>query len=389
MSEQKKYKPSHLAGNNSDCPKTETVKKNRKMEKTEKTKRRSVRVPKAAGVTIVILFLIMAGCYFTFHYFYSRLNISAKGEELQFEAEDDWKNELSDEVLSDIDKYLQENLENEVDWDYAAADVMNILLIGVDNDYAPSMNDRGNADGLIIVSINRTTKQVVLTSLMRDIYVSVPAGYNTKITLSYHYGGTQVLIDTIEKNFGIPVDNYILVNYLNIVELVDAVGGLYMDVTSDELFWMESKIKNLNQLMDLPEEANLIDPSEAGRLLLNGVQIAAYMRIRYAGDGDFDRTERAREVLLGLKDRAMEMSATELLNFANTVLPMITTDLSQSQTLSLITNAPTYMGYDMVSNRIPIDDSWYFADINGSVVVIDFPANREFLYRSVYDGDIS
>lgn len=386
MPDQKKYKPSHLAEDNRERTKAETAEKNKK---TEKIKRHGGRIPKAVWITITILILLLAGFYLVFHYFYSRLNISAVGEEVQFEAEDDWKDQLSDELLGDLDKYLQESLENEADWDYSAADVMNILLIGVDNDYAPGMNDRGNADGLIIVSINKTTKQVILTSLMRDIYVSVPAGYNTKITLSYHYGGTQVLIDTIEKNFSIPIDNYILVNYFNIIELVDAVGGLYMDVTSDELYWMESKIKNLNQLLDLPEEANYISPTEEGTILLNGVQTAAYMRIRYAGDGDFDRTERAREVLLGLKDRAMEMSATEFLNFANTVLPMITTDLSQSQTLSLITNAPTYMGYDMVSNRIPIDDSWYYADINGSVVVIDFSVNRDFLYRSVYGGDAS
>lgn len=351
----------------------------------EKRKR---RIPIGVWIVAVILVLIIGGSYLTFSYFYSRLNTGA-GDERRLTVDDSWKSLLSEALLGDIDKGLQSNLESETDWDYNAADVTNILLIGVDNDYAPGMDDRGNADGLIIVSINKTTKQVVLSSLMRDIYVSVPDKYNTKITLAYHYEGTQALIDTIEANFGIPIDNYVLVNYLNVIDIVDAVGGLTMDVDRDELYWMESKIRNLNQLLGLPGDANLIDPSEAGTLLLNGVQTAAYMRIRYAGDGDFDRTERAREVLLGLKDKAANMSATELLSFANMVLPMITTDISQMRALSLIMSAPTYLGYEMVSNRIPVDDSWYFADINGSVVVVDFSVNREFLYRSIYEGSTS
>lgn len=382
MAHKNNYKPGHLT--ESENSKTQTKKADVKKKK-EKRKR---RIPIGVWIAVAVLVLIIGGSYLTFSYFYSRLNTSL-GDEDRLNVDDSWKSLLSDALLGDLDKELQRNLESGSDWDYNAADVTNILLIGVDNDYAPGMDDRGNADGLIIVSINKTTKQVVLSSLMRDIYVSVPDKYNTKITLAYHYEGTQTLIDTIEANFGIPIDNYVLVNYLNVIDIVDAVGGLTMDVDSDELYWMESKISNLNQLLGLPGDANLIDPSQAGTLLLNGVQTAAYMRIRYAGDGDFDRTERAREVLLGLKDKAADMSVTELLSFANMVLPMITTDISQVRALSLIMSAPTYLGYEMVSNRIPIDDSWYFADINGSVVVVDFSVNREFLYRSIYEGNAS
>ena len=81
-----------------------------------------------------------------------------------------------------------------------ATGVKNILLIGVDNDYAPGMDELGNADGLMIASINPKTRQVVLTSLMRDIRVQVPDSYKTKLTLSYHYGGTQQLIDTAKAH---------------------------------------------------------------------------------------------------------------------------------------------------------------------------------------------
>ena len=358
----------------------------RRMEEKKTKKKR--RVPLAIWIVAALMLLIICGSYFGVSYFYSRMNIQALAseKESQIAVDDSWKELISNEELGDIDKKLQENLESESDWDYSAANVTNILLIGVDNDYALGMNERGNADGIIIASINKTTKQVVLTSLMRDIYVSVPGAYNTKLTLTYHYGGTQVLIDTIEANFGIPIDNYILVNYLNVIDIVDAVGGLTFDVSADELFWMDEKIRNLNELLGLDGNANLIDPSQAGTLLLNGVQTAAYMRIRYAGNGDFDRTERTRNVLMGLKDKAMGMGVTELVSFANVILPMITTDLSQGKAVGLVMNAPTLLGYKMVSNRVPVDDSWYFADLDGAVVIIDFPVNREFLSRSIYEG---
>ena len=264
----------------------------------------------------------------------------------------------------------------------------NILLIGVDNDNLSGLDDRGNADGLMILSINKNTKQVVLSSLMRDILASVPGeGYKTKLTLAYHYAGTQALIDTIETNFGVPIDNYIMVNYLSVIDIVDAVGGLELELTQDELYWMQPKIQNLNTLLGQDENANLIDPSQEGTLLLNGIQTAAFMRIRYAGDGDFDRTERARTVLMALADKARDLKMTEMLSLADRMLPQITTDLSQTRILSLLMSLPKYLGYDMVSNRIPAGDSWYYDNnSNGSFVVIDYSVNREFLYRSIYEG---
>ena len=271
-----------------------------------------------------------------------------------------------------------------------ATGVKNILLIGVDNDYAPGMDELGNADGLMIASIHPKTHQVVLTSLMRDIRVQVPDSYRTKLTLSYHYGGTQQLIDTIEYNFGVPIDNYVLVNYISVVNIVDAVGGLTMDVTADELYWMDDKIRSVCELVGASYEDNMLSTDQAGELELNGIQTAAFLRIRYAGNNDFERTERARRVVLGLKDKAAAMSLTELDSFANTVLPYITTDLTQTDIISLLLRFPALIRYDMISDRIPIEGSyWLTNDANGSFVDIDYDANKEHLQSSIYDGELS
>lgn len=371
MSHKDDYRPSHLAASENSKMNPEPA----ESEKKHSMARRRCVHP-AVWVTVVLLIVLMGGSYLGFRYFYSRLNVSH------------WENIVGTWQGEKADTDVGDDLPAGENWDYDVSDVTNILLIGVDNDNLEGLEDRGNADGLMILSVNKSTKQVVLSSLMRDVKVSVPgAGYKTKLTLVYHYEGLGTLIDTIEQNFGIPIDNYVMVNYLSVVDVVDAMGGIELEVSSDELYWMKPKIINLNELLGQDADANLIDPSQAGTLTLNGIQTAAFLRIRYAGDGDFDRTGRARTVLMALANKAKELNVVEIFSLADRVLPQITTDLSQSGALSLLLNMPKYLGYDMVSNRIPIDDSWYFENSNnGSFVIIDLPVNREFLYRSIYEG---
>lgn len=371
MSHKDDYRPSHLAASENSKMNPEPAESEKKHAKTRRR-----RVHPAVWVTVVLLIVLVGGSYLGFRYFYSRLNVSH------------WENIVGTWQGEKADTDVGDDLPAGENWDYDVSDVTNILLIGVDNDNLEGLEDRGNADGLMILSVNKGTKQVVLSSLMRDVKVSVPgAGYKTKLTLVYHYEGLGTLIDTIEQNFGIPIDNYVMVNYLSVVDVVDAMGGIELEVNSDELYWMKPKIINLNELLGQDADANLIDPSQAGTLTLNGIQTAAFLRIRYAGDGDFDRTGRARTVLMALADKAKELNVVEIFSLADRVLPQITTDLSQSGALSLLLNMPKYLGYDMVSNRIPIDDSWYFENSNnGSFVIIDLPVNREFLYRSIYEG---
>lgn len=371
MSHKDDYRPSHLAASENSKMNPEPA----ESEKKHSMARRRCVHP-AVWVTVVLLIVLMGGSYLGFRYFYSRLNVSH------------WENIVGTWQGEKADTDVGDDLPAGENWDYDVSDVTNILLIGVDNDNLEGLEDRGNADGLMILSVNKSTKQVVLSSLMRDVKVSVPgAGYKTKLTLVYHYEGLGTLIDTIEQNFDIPIDNYVMVNYLSVVDVVDAMGGIELEVNSDELYWMKPKIINLNELLGQDADANLIDPSQAGTLTLNGIQTAAFLRIRYAGDGDFDRTGRARTVLMALADKAKELNVVEIFSLADRVLPQITTDLSQSGALSLLLNMPKYLGYDMVSNRIPIDDSWYFENSNnGSFVIIDLPVNREFLYRSIYEG---
>jgi LCP family protein required for cell wall assembly len=264
--------------------------------------------------------------------------------------------------------------------------VTNLLLIGVDNDTAAGWEDRGNADGLMLVSINEKRGRIVLTSLMRDVRVQVPDAYRTKLTLVYHDGGVPLLIDTIEQSFGVEIDGYALVNYLSVIEIVDAVGGLELELTADEAYYMDTKIQNLCELTGASYEANRLKQPGGGKVLLNGLQTAAYLRIRYAGNGDFDRTERARRVLLAIKDKAAENGIRGVKELMDTALPCISTNLSGKAITALGVKLPKLLGYEMRSERIPADGTWRYAEESyGSFVDIDLEANRAYLHRSIYD----
>lgn len=262
-------------------------------------------------------------------------------------------------------------------------DVMNILLIGVDNDNLAGMEARGNADGLMLLSVNTKTKQIVLTSIMRDISIKVPDKYRTKITLVYRDFGTETLIDTIEYNFGITIDNYALVNYLNVIEIFDALGGLDMEISKGEINGMNSKMDNLNSLTGDPKGTDFLSAEDEGMTHLNGKQIAALLRIRNVGGNDEGRTERARKIILAAKDRVSEMGLVELNSFSDVVLKNITTDITANEALGLLAQVPAYLKYEFVSNRIPIDGS-YTSD--GSYIYVDYEENIAALHKAVF-GD--
>ena len=264
--------------------------------------------------------------------------------------------------------------------------VTNIPLIGVDNDNASGWEELGNADGLMIASVNENSRRIVLTSLMRDIRVQVPDSYRTKLTLVYHDGGVPLLIDTIEKNFGIEIDGYVLVNYLSVIQVVDAVGGIETELSAEEIYYMDVKIQNLCQLTGAPYEENRISSQEGGVFCLNGIQTAAYLRLRYAGNADFERTERARHVLTALRDKAAEDGISGGKRLMDAALPCVTTNLSGSALTALTFRIPALLRYEIRSERIPVDGTWRFSEEGyGSFVDIDFEENARQLQSSIYE----
>ena len=262
--------------------------------------------------------------------------------------------------------------------------VTNILLIGADNDVGSGMDSPGNADGLVIVSINDAKKQITLTSLMRDIRVIKPNGHATKLTIAYHDGGPELLIECIERNLEIDIDNYVLLTYHDIVKIVDAAGGIDMELYEDEIYHMQEKIEAVSKTVGVYWGDHMIPVDQPGVHKLNGIQAAAFMRVRMAGNGDYERTERARRIILGLKDNVDRMNLVKLASFANEVLPCITTDIAQDEIAGHIVRLGKYMNYEFVSNRIPVDDSFSYSNDSNGYTIIKYDINRDHFYDLVY-----
>lgn len=262
--------------------------------------------------------------------------------------------------------------------------VTNILVIGADNDVGSGMDSPGNSDGMVIVSINNSSREIVLTSLMRDIRVIKSNGYATKLTIAYHDGGPELLIDCIESNLGIEIDNYVRVTYPDVVKIIDAAGGVEMELYEDEIYHMQEKIEAVSKTVGVYWGDHMIPLDQAGTHHLNGVQAAAFMRVRLAGNGDYERTERARRVLMGVKDNVARMNLVQLASFADVVLPCITTDMTQDDIAGHLTRLLKYLKYDFVSNRIPVDDSFTYSNDGNAYTLIDFDINRQHFFETVY-----
>lgn len=266
--------------------------------------------------------------------------------------------------------------------------VTNILLLGIDNDNSEGFDERGNADGIMLVSINAKTREIVLTSFMRDTKVSVDPYRRDKLTHVYHDGGIELFKEVFENNFGIHIDNYALFNYLDIIDIVDALGGIDVEIAQEEFPDAEAKIRSVAELKGLNWEEYLINWYGPGVIHLNGVQVAGYMRIRpQFGGYDAGRTERARYVASCLMDKLYKKSLSEKFNFASMVLSKIETDMDSDDILKIALNAGKLRAYRRISDRIPIDGSYTSQnDANGFYIIPDFAVNNGHLDKSINQG---
>lgn len=216
----------------------------------------------------------------------------------------------------------------------------NIALLGIDARTDTFSGSR--SDCIIIVSINEQTKDVRLLSIYRDTYLEVEDDL-TKITHAYAYGGPQLTLNSLNKNLDLNITEYVTVNFDTVKTVVDAIGGIKMQLTSAEA----TQVPGI---------------SSAGTYTLNGEQALAFARIRKI-DSDYKRTERMRDVLTAVFEKAQTLSIGELNSLADTVLPHIRTNISTGEILALIPDVMSYhvgesYGWPYVTKGITLD-LWY------------------------------
>lgn len=259
--------------------------------------------------------------------------------------------------------------------------VTNILLIG--NDSRENGED-GRSDAMILLSISNRTKKIYMTSLLRDMYVEIPGYKDNRLNAAYSYGGAELLMETIEQNFDIHISRYVLVNFEAFANLVDAVGGVDLELTGKEVEYVNGYLVEYNILLGRPEGTDYFDDLSGGMVHLNGPQALAYCRNRYIGT-DFGRTERQRKVLTEVIHKLPKGVLTNPKGLIDGLMPNLTTNLTQTECYRLSLMAPKILTYDIIQNSIPIEGTYKDATHRKmSVLEVDFEANKKFLQENLY-----
>ena len=263
----------------------------------------------------------------------------------------------------------------DVDWGQTSTtllgesdEVINILLIGQDRRPGET---RARSDSMILCTINREKKTIVLTSFMRDLYVQIPGYGNNRINASYAWGGMELLNKTLEQNFGVYIDGNVEVDFEQFSEIVDLLGGVPMELRADEA-----------QYINIDTQSSLTE----GFQQLNGKQALSYSRIRNLdADADFSRTNRQRKVLDALFRQVKDAGLVRLLGLLDEVLPMVTTDMGNGEILNYATKVfPVLSGSSISSQRVPADGAYQGAMIDGmSVLVADMDKTRQMLVDTI------
>lgn len=253
------------------------------------------------------------------------------------------------------------------------ASVRNILIIGSDaRDYDGTEGQR--SDSMILFTIDKNNKQIKLTSFLRDSYVYIPSEeYSDKLNASYSYGGAQLTMDTLEYNFGVKIDNYVIVDFKIFTGLIDLLGGITVDgVTENEVYYM-------TETLSFP---NIVE----GTNKLSGYQALWYCRMRMLDD-DFHRTERQRKVIKSVISQVAKTNPLDLVEIVKKVVPYIETDIPQNDLLSLGVGAVlSFIRYDIVQQQIPAEGTWKYDDIDGaSVIVLNLEQNKAVLKDFIYN----
>ena len=257
--------------------------------------------------------------------------------------------------------------------------VVNILLIGSDSRTA---GDEGRSDAMILLSISDKTRTIHMTSLLRDMYVDIPGREGNRLNAAYSFGGPELLLETVKQNLGIDVNRYAVVNFQAFANLVDAVNGVDMELTNDEVKWVNAYLNEYNELRGMPIDTDYLDTSLSGTIHLNGPQALAYSRTRFIGT-DFGRTERQRKVLAAVKLPAA--AVTNPGGLIDGLFPNLTTNLTQAECMRLSLMAGKLLTYELVQESIPLEGTYSNASIRGmDVLQVDFDKNSAYLRAQLY-----
>lgn len=250
--------------------------------------------------------------------------------------------------------------------------VTNILLLGVDG----SADSSSRSDSMILVSVDSKHGKIKLTSFLRDSWVYIPAKEkNSKLNSACSYGGPQAVVDTIEYNYEIDIDHYVMVDFDMFTQIIDSLGGVEVEVTENEASFIN---RTTSQTVESGKSVHL-----------NGAEALVYCRIRKL-DSDYMRTFRQRKVITALINQAKEAGFSALKDTVADVFPLIRTDMTSGEITAFAYKAGfAILAYDIVQTQAPIDEHFEADTISGQwVEVVDIDATKDYIYDFIYTNHI-
>jgi LCP family protein required for cell wall assembly len=262
----------------------------------------------------IVVFLLLLGVLYVMSK-YSKLDHSVKVDE---------SNLTANEGIENIDKITE--------------GYTNVALFGVDSRDSGTFAKGTHSDTIIIASINNKTGNVKMCSVYRDTYLNLSDDTYRKANQAYFDGGPEQAIKMLNMNLDLNITKYVAVDFTAITKVVDALGGIEIDVQEDELDHLNNYTVETSQVTGVTT-SKLTKP---GLQLLDGVQATSYARIRYTAGGDYKRTERQRLVIEKIVEKAKKADLATLNRIINDVFPCISTNFDLTDIVALSADAAKY-----------------------------------------------
>lgn len=216
----------------------------------------------------------------------------------------------------------------------------NIALFGLDSREGEGVEGGVRSDSMMVASINNETGEVKIVSIFRDTLLRQENGEYDKANAAYFYGGAQEAVALLNRNLDLDIKNYMSVDFKALSDVIDALGGLEIELTDDEVVHMNNYCVETSKLTG--KKYKKIMPETAGKYKLNGVQATSYARIRATEGGDYKRAERQRLVLDKIVKKAQKANVVTLNKIIDAVFPQVSTSFSAKELIGIASNALAY-----------------------------------------------
>ncbi len=230
---------------------------------------------------------------------------------------------------------------------------MNIALFGLDR---RSKEEKSRADSIMVANINFETKTINLVSILRDTLVDIKGHGRDKLNHSYAYGGPELSMETINLNFDLDINKYVSVDFFSLAKVIDIIGGVDIDLKDYEANQINQNLNEINNIEKLPARTDYIQGS--GLKTLNGRQAVAYCRIRKVGNGDYERTQRQRNVLKAILVKYEKLDSGKRFEVSMEMMSQVTTNIPINDIKELQSKILNDKDFTINQHMIPFEGSF-------------------------------